>query len=140
MRPEELRIGNLLYHKTYKEIIIVNGIHRWNGWKISFDKKILNSKDEFVNIPCFNDIYCFKLVPLTEEWLFELKLKNNLKYLSKHYYKFPGIEYKLGNELIYSSLNNSIYRYNVLLCSIEYVHQLQNLYFALIGKELIIKQ
>jgi hypothetical protein len=65
-----------------------------------------------------------KLIPLTEEWLLKLGAKrdkiDNTYYLSE-------LEIMLPNFFRYKT---SIIR------RIEYVHQLQNLYFALTGEEL----
>lgn len=69
-------------------------------------------------------------IPLTEEWLLKL-----------------GFEKKSGNEFekgrfIYRFQQRDLiiegfeYDYNGIICHPEYVHQLQNLYFALTGEEL----
>jgi hypothetical protein len=68
-----------------------------------------------------------KPIPLTEEWLLKLGAKkdkiDNTYYLSE-------LEIMLPN----------FFRYKTSMISrIDYVHQLQNLYFALIGEELTLK-
>ena len=77
----------------------------------------------------------FQPIPLTEEWLLKFgfeKVKNNWMVLDLIALKFTwerlaGLAVVLDNECIYCS-------------HIKSVHHLQNLYFALTGEELTIKQ
>jgi hypothetical protein len=78
-------------------------------------------------------------IPLTEEWLVKLGGKKHVQY---------GAEWSIGssnkqsiciefdNDGCYFTAGEGMY----LSTNIKYVHQLQNLYFALTGEELIIKQ
>jgi hypothetical protein len=68
-----------------------------------------------------------KPIPLTEEWLLKLGFKNNRLGL------FDVV--KVVDDIAYH-----IYFIKKHLKEIQYVHQLQNLYFALTGEELTIKQ
>ncbi len=72
-------------------------------------------------------------IPLTEEWLFEFgfeKKENNWKQLCIcNDWTYIYWERLAGVEL-------SVNKYSVMLTHIKYVHQLQNLYFALTGEEL----
>lgn len=75
-------------------------------------------------------------IPLTEEWLF------------KFGFKFDGHCSWWKNELIELTIDTGEDEYSVFnnngdyitLKGIKYVHSLQNLYFALTGEELEIKQ
>jgi hypothetical protein len=83
-------------------------------------------------------------IPLTEEWLLKLGFikysgrtktwRNGRQFISKYYRHYSNVDYfSLTFHVMYDmiTLNN----YNSRL-DIKYVHQLQNLYFALTGKEL----
>lgn len=139
MKANELMIYNWVLYNGYPNI--VTGIippsptedKRWDGkWVIE------------INPPDIFNVTLDELepIPITEEWLlkfgFEKKItqtsfinlvhfenKNCWIYLIKDGFEFELIT---GNE-----------RHN--LCkTYKYVHQLQNLYFALTGEELIFKQ
>tara|TARA_R110000787_G_scaffold17123_2_gene53996 strand:+ start:1212 stop:1544 length:333 start_codon:yes stop_codon:yes gene_type:complete len=110
MKESELRIGNYVYY--YKEIIQVPHLDN------SLVKKI-------------------KTIPLTEEWLFKFGFELESKH--KHEYNY------IKSPLIYNTYHKQtllfkpIVNKKLLLSNdIKSVHQLQNLYFALTGKELII--
>lgn len=70
----------------------------------------------------------FQPIPLTEEWLVKLGFKFNS----------DSNVYSIDNFFIYTeAYNKIIITYDCLMRSVEYVHQLQNLYFALTGEELV---
>ena len=73
----------------------------------------------------------FRPIPLTEDWLLKFGADNSLymRYLDFGYFDI----YKL-NDVWY------VEKEGVTLCELKYVHQLQNLYFALTREELTIKQ
>ena len=113
----ELRIGNL-----YND----NGV---------FKKASPSTIEEVWNAP---RSWC-KAIPLTEDWLLKFgfeKFLNQYKKItdvSKDTFKnIPFIILFLDNQFQYDDLR--------LRTNIKYVHQLQNLYFALTGEELTIKQ
>ena len=111
MKATELRIGNLICNKE-GTIVYVNTTH--------LTLLLYGIENEF------------KLIPLTEEWLLKfgfeksmswtyvIELKGNLKLVYYLGEKGWSIGFKS-----YSDFSN-----------LEYVHQLQNLYFALTGEEL----
>lgn len=70
-----------------------------------------------------------KPIPLTEEWL----LKFGFEYKS---YGYGEKEWKQWN---YKGFNLNGFEYSSYL-KIDYLHQLQNLYFALTNEELTIKE
>lgn len=135
IRPNELRIGNYVYYNgSHNELGIVsevlkNGLHEVSPYKIGINHRI--------------DIYykvdALKPIKLTEEillkcgfvsggakkWLFLTLCKEDKKYI----YLNP-----LGSGLAIEE--NSIE--NSLNIEIKYLHQLQNLYFALTNEELTI--
>lgn len=71
-------------------------------------------------------------IPLTEEWLVKFSFEKHTKY------SFSGIyrDLKIINR---HGWFDAIFGTEVL-CSVRYLHQLQNLYFALFGEELTITQ
>ena len=117
MKASELRIGNLVMDG--KEIEQVNA----------------RMIDMLVKIEAD-----FDPIPLTEEWLLKLGFKQcGYEMLSwKHETLLPsfnldGINWADFDEPDYQFLN---YKVADEILRIDYVHQLQNLYFALTGEEL----
>lgn len=113
MKGSELRIGNLFIEEYSSKIIEVIGLEKI---KITFSGLFL-------------DKWQAKPIPLTEEWLVKfgfVKHKTTDIYptFAKQMFNWnDGILYIIG----YGFMNH-----------IKHVHQLQNLYFALTGEELII--
>jgi hypothetical protein len=115
MQAEELRIGNYLLHDGY------------------FIKSY--SVDGFINI--IKNIDKYEPIPLTEEWLarfgFTRYYEKSNSFVNRTHSNFMVLEYYedtcffTGDEGVNMSTD------------LKYVHQLQNLYFALTQKELIIK-
>ena len=107
MKANELRIGN--YVLLTKDNFYTSKIYQLDG----FDIYKLDESN------CFDA----KPIPITEEWLLKFGFEKN------------------SIDLFYS-LKNFIIRHDFILCDIDirveikYVHQLQNLYFLLTGKEL----
>jgi hypothetical protein len=139
MRSNELRIGNWVWNDVQKMPYQVDGnlIGLYHGREKAGVEVGLSP------------------VLLTEEWLIKFGLYNNLKL---NYNKRQGVEYrfskkKLGTYIIKRYYNNSLYNMQFVYddkhnnipneqiwVNIKHVHQLQNLYFALTGKELTIKE
>lgn len=129
MLVEELRIGNFIQHKIHK---------------LSFPVESL-MKDQ-----CFND---YRAIPLTEEWLKKLGFEKTT-YKSNHPDYCDEICYELEHEefflqfaddfslVIYESKETQEKELGIVpdWRIIQYVHQLQNLYFALTGEELTINE
>ena len=120
MKQEELRICNYVFHKG--NVIMVENImsHAINV--------------ELLYGEIFEDIPVDKLdpIPLTEEWLLKCGFNQNILCWVCDKFTIAGsVEH--GYVLTGYCLEN-IFPVNVF-----YVHQLQNLYFALTGKELEIK-
>ena len=123
MDARELRIGNLM-ELPNGEISKVTGFTE-------------NGKVWFVREPkheeCALKINQVKPVPLTEEWLFEFGFINDF---SKDF-RVRLIGYRLGDFFITEKMK--LLTSDINSVKIKYVHQLQNLYFALTGEELTIK-
>ena len=121
MKAEELRIGNLI------ELPCFGGEGKVIISDISYDIFSVDAtalKDAERN---GND-WAAKPIPLTEEWLLKFGFvngeKNNFSF-TKH------VDLRIfGHESDYNGL---------WIGKIEHVHQLQNIYFALTGEELTIK-
>jgi len=126
MKASELRIGNYVKYLTLNgnSEILANGIYLFELGELELDP-----------------------ILLTEKWLLKFGFENNKHGNWNRYFKdgiyprsFAFQFYKNGRvDFWYGDFNvgnlNRI-KYNPL----QYVHQLQNLYFALTGKELIYEQ
>jgi hypothetical protein len=129
MKEKELRIGNLVECFGTREVIAI----KKNKIKVQHESKKGHFIIEWVPI----DSLSLKPIPLTEEWLLKFgfyKTTENAGNL---------ICFKNGKYTIAKWINDkwqfwisTIDLYN----SPQYVHQLQNLYFALTNEELIIKE
>jgi hypothetical protein len=119
MKANELRIGNLVQYKK-GHLSIIDGIQ--DNTTIS----VLGVIDDYIN-GCY-DVSNFNGTPLTEEWLIKFGFKPDFQgnyeeayVISKFYEGFYFVDDRLGN-------------FNVK--PIHYIHEFQNLYFALTGVEL----
>jgi hypothetical protein len=128
MKANELRIGNWYYTNDGKpEQIDGHGISQFQ------DGEVLGQVNDFI-----------KPIPLTEEWLLKFGFEK-YPYLDK--YKLIEKKGFIKKESSYMVLCYFLNGYGFCTnhgedmqsfgnLSIEYVHQLQNLYFALTGQEL----
>jgi hypothetical protein len=115
-KANELRIGNWLEFNLY-------------GGKGM--RQIDHTDFEFI---FDNDLRCAKPIPLTEDWLVKLGFEKQMAWT--FYIPITGnmkLVYYLGEKGW--SIGNKEYSDH----ECEYVHELQNLYFALTGKELEMK-
>ena len=127
MKANELRIGNIFRDKYTRMMIIVIGLT---------DNEITFSGE-------FDGEWQAEPIPLTEECLLRFGFEKDDKFGNWHLdhleiYKkdlsIIGIDDK-GNIYWYFYAADDYYSWTQKL---DYVHQLQNLYFALTGKELTI--
>ena len=110
MKANELRIGNYIDY--------LGGIERVHA--LSFQDVCTNNHN-------------YKPTPLTEEWLLKFGFEKDC--LMSKCYALKDIEISEDkNNDLYLSLDGVWYG-----VAIKHVHQLQNLYFALTGKELSLK-
>jgi len=138
MKASELRIGNYVNNKGILDIVTCLE-------HVTFE--------DIINVRCqYYEVFIPEPIPLTEEWL----LKFGFKVVKKHKHDFEEIFY--GKSIIKNYPNHSeqlvislplafaeIGEFNIdesylMNIEIKHVHQLQNLYFALTGEELISKQ
>lgn len=131
MKANELRIGN------YVDLL-------GNFVKIECISK-LPMRDSMYWLKCIDyvdtKIIHFKPIPLTEEWLVKLgfseKDHEHIDYIPETYF---SIKSEIGIMNINSCFEFTLdYGGEFSSSKIKYVHQLQNLYFALTGEELTIK-
>jgi hypothetical protein len=121
MKANELRLGNYICNEDY--IVIVESIDK--------DGCIVNFISD--NVQGFTNNKGIEPIPLTEEWLLKMggKKVNNLDWCIM----FGGIEfYCRYNKFWYCSIG-SVY----LSDRIQFVHQVQNLYFSITNQELTMK-
>lgn len=139
MDPKELRIGNIVYSKKHDGELYQTSID-------SIDEKGVNfyvpdsfgfTTDEFI----YGEV---SPIPITDEWLIKFGFKKDLsKSGSSIGYILCINNFELIHEL-YGTIRAFILQGDggdaspgeLDLPHILYVHQLQNLYFALTGKEL----
>ena len=113
MKVNELRIGNyVMYEPT---------IDDW-------EEKVI-TLHSFLQVDISPESYCG--IPLTEEWL----LKFGFSWHAKNSYNLERFRYHTDKKIF-----SIIGRFEDLVEGLEYVHQLQNLYFALTGEELTLKE
>jgi hypothetical protein len=121
MKSSELRIENLVYWDIPQK---VNVAHRVMG--------IVNGRLQTIPISLGNKIEDYLPIPLTEEWL----LKFGFTKVSTNY--------ECGFLLLWGNLKTGTVDFVLTephsnkrhITALRYVHQLQNLYFALTGEEL----
>jgi hypothetical protein len=126
MEAKELRIGNYLFYNG--DIKEVSSLH---------DDNTLRFKDGNSSIGCFSTkLLLIKPIPLTEEWLLKFGLNETQFGMTVLSNNLWGILIEKSD--VNDSWNVSA-RDEYIISVIDYVHQLQNLYFALTNQELEIK-
>jgi len=125
MKPEELRKGNIIKvigrNPTTVETISSSGINKWQDMGMSGEIKF----EELTGIA------------LTEALLIKIGFEKHT--MLKNQWLTFYISKEDGIGLFLSIKDMLIYYSNDPIHHIKYVHQLQNLYFSLTGKELTIK-
>ena len=97
----------------------------------------IDSEQDLIGTNNFADrgIDDFNPIPLTEEWLLKFG------FITTQWDNFDSYRLEIGNNdyaiVIYSDGKCEVG--DVIITKINYVHQLQNLYFALLGEELTFK-
>jgi len=131
IKERELRIGNILSLKQHwgSEIVVIEAIY-----KKGFDVKSLTDNKEYTKL----DRLSADAIPLSEGWLLKFGFVFNT---AKRQYEinvdgfaseFPVWEFR--DEMFIAPMGNDTGHIHI-----NYVHQLQNIYFALTGEELTIK-
>jgi hypothetical protein len=129
MRANELRIGNLVNYSDDNLNCVIKCI-------LEFGLDVETSEEVF-----YTEYDRFSPIPLTEEWLFRFGFEKDdvfdkiFTYLPLHDLCMDKLSFRKSDGFIcYDGI-----KYRTLLKHIQYVHQLQNLYFALTGEELTLK-
>ncbi len=133
MTAEELRVGNLV-----KAGYAIKGIGTIESILSSTFRCFVHSvSKEFLSETLLRDI---EPIPLTEEWLLKFGFGSKYKSVHMHWNLGPfGIDQKSDEDDHGGSIpQENIWYYENAGWAKEiiHVHQLQNLYFALTGKEL----
>ena len=140
MKASELRIGNLCQDKLSGAQLKVTGTHETDISFYVVDRNLFPLQPGWQAEP----------IPLTEEWLlkFDIIKLNFTTDMPKSFQK-PDID-KDGNiwyTWVKGAFNLEIQKNGEIwfevyshYIHVKYVHQLQNLYFALTGEELTIKE
>jgi hypothetical protein len=129
-KASELRIGNLVEYPNWNN----DGSKAYFKIRdIYFDDGRIGLTNGSIIIPA-TKLACLKPIPLSEEWL--LKFGFEKKYWGNDKNQYPFMEKGL---VIIDLLDYTIETASGLVIEMKYVHQLQNFYFALTGKELTLK-
>lgn len=136
MNANELRIGNLVtdeWFESFKTIITVESVNdKGINLVIEDDGKWLEIAQHFI-VPEYT-FDKLRGIPLTEEWLLKFGFE-----------KDKNVEYFYNKELLTISLPTELNKpkgrvyfnsWAIIEEMPKYVHQIQNLYFALTGTEL----
>ncbi len=119
MKPEELRLGNWVNPKFPMQVVCI------------YKDEILCDFKGNIYDPWGFDPKDLDGIPLTEEWLkrlgFEKDCPHCYWFSTKDRFTDIGYSYSIQEEVI---------EFHDLKVPLKYVHQLQNHYFALTGKEL----
>lgn len=119
MKANELRIGNYILHEPT--------IDDW--------EEIIVTLPSLLQVDISPESYCG--IPLTEEWLLKFGFDESQNDKYKYYIEPISLFRGLGDD------NNKFYYHrsgHSKCLEVKHVHQLQNLYFALTGEELELKE
>ena len=124
LKANELRINNLLYDNLGRIIKVSEIREEHIIFYLSNNSKIKHT------------INSFKPIPLTEEWLLKFGFeKKKWKAKNSIYFELDKIEILLQDS--YYKKGVTYFNSNLLFEYFpKYIHQLQNIYFALTNKEL----
>jgi hypothetical protein len=125
MESKELRIGNLLLDND-KIICEVKEIRE--------NYILTNSLDNFKTLVA--QIGLYEPIPLTEEWLLRFGFVECLDNYILDISQRISLVYFDRNECQFSIIQDVNNEIALKFGAVKYVHQLQNLYFALTGEEL----
>lgn len=131
MKADELKIGNYVYIPTMGEIILPSIVFKQvRAINIFGELTFFDGIDE----PEFTypALHCTG-VPITEEWLLKLGIKDRTLHIN-------GVDFRLFRATEENGQDCYVLDVIDYFPLIRYVHQLQNLYFTLTGKELTINK
>ncbi len=129
MKTTELRIGNYIRYRTERDVIVQSLGYRFETGR-AHDLQIVGS----------DDIREYNPIPLTEEWLLKFGWfkEDYMNYCSEEPTEFCIPMMRIVN--FKPNEGETMFMCNKNGVRLKHVHQLQNLYFALTGKELKLKQ
>ena len=146
MEAKELRIGNFVtidneeFHPEIKNVplevtqilqceSLIRGI-----WTHSVSLEFINKKKNVYYEDFGQFIKYIEPIPLTEEWLLKFGFEN-----CGYYYNKNDIRIYFVHEREFEGF---VFEYGMAesFCKIRFVHNLQNLYFALTGEELTLNE
>ena len=132
MTIAELRISNLVMQNGFYGYVYSIASPEPRKEKRFSDKAVITLFDNGLTTVPIDEI---EPITLTEEWLLKFGFeKSESKVSGSDYYTLSNYSIMVNNNYFHFSLTSLESRY---LTIINHVHQLQNLYFALTGKELI---
>jgi hypothetical protein len=127
MEAKDLRVTNLIYNDRIVNAVILIGFN---------SVELITPQGN--NITARLDLV--KPIPLTEEWLIKFGIN---KYSDKHYIleilNRGRLNFYTEKDKVSVEIGNKS-GYSFGYPKIKYLHELQNLYFALTGQELLYKQ
>lgn len=144
MKAEELRIGNYIIYEATTHIVSAIGRSGIYSWWVKDGEPVIEYCLKYaggvqVEDPYFDQINNYEPMLITEEWLLKLGFEKstldedntwlNLRYRYLNFSSDESVEFKK----VYLTVNKMD-----IIC--EHVHELQNLYFALTGEELTLKE
>jgi hypothetical protein len=118
------------------ELMIGNWVNHTDSYEDGQKKQIQFSESNWYRIgDCIERLEDFEPIPLTEEWLlkfgFEKAVDENI-WVNKSSYQSLFYQLTFNSQIGASLYEDSHW----IKSNIQYVHQLQNLYFALTNEEL----
>lgn len=133
IKSNELRIGNLVNLILRRTEVHLPQITPFVVSEIThFNAHLYNAEEKHYEVTAFEvPIADLSPIPLTEEWL----VKFSIEYTDTK--TENGYRLQVGNAII--GFKDTVHYMGQPLSHIRYVHQLQNLYFALTGTELTYK-
>ena len=133
MRVEELRIGNILQDIFEDDYVMIKSINYCHDDKEYFFyyENLLHHKKTIDKGTGITDLNVNKAIKLTEEWLLKFGFETSEDPESVFYTNDDifTVSRKKGRDWFYFETTDFIFQ-------IKHVHQLQNLYWSLTGKEL----
>lgn len=155
MKANELRIGNIIGWRLGTGELVIGRVHAIESDKIAISEKreTISEDGEPATGQGFMMLEGVEPIPITDDWLSKFKFRKTEAYE-------PGIGTgKAPLYIITTADNDSVeimywqnmfwYGYRVYdggtselwepFAEMKYIHQLQNLYFALVGNELELK-
>lgn len=133
IKANELRIGNLLSWIDDNEIVKVKGFYITNTIWVEYNY----NENETDEIDC--QLECLKPIPLTEEWLVKFGFEKDKAHNCYVLYEHDTIDLDLEFSCTLKNVTIGGFCTADEMKNCKYVHQLQNLYFALTGEELELK-